>query len=133
MPVNDMPIYEYKCDACGAVLEKIQKFSDAPLVECPQCGKDTLVKLVSAPSFRLKGSGWYETDFKTGKKKNGAGTESSGYSSGEGSTGGGSEKSASGSADSAAVSTGTASEKSAVSAAGSTSGSTSGAAKAGSD
>ena len=68
-----MPIYEYRCTACGAELEKLRKISDPPLVECPECGKETLVKLVSASSFRLKGSGWYETDFKTGKKKNGAG------------------------------------------------------------
>lgn len=68
-----MPIYEYRCTSCGAELEKLQKISDPPLVECPECGKDALTKLISASSFRLKGSGWYETDFKTGKKKNGAG------------------------------------------------------------
>lgn len=74
-----MPIYEYRCNSCGAELEKLQKISDSPLVQCPECGKDTLVKLVSASSFRLKGSGWYETDFKTGKKKNGVGeTDTSG-------------------------------------------------------
>ena len=67
-----MPIYENRCASCGAELEKLQKISDPPLLECPECGKDALVKLVSASSFRLKGSGWYETDFKTGKKKNGA-------------------------------------------------------------
>jgi putative FmdB family regulatory protein len=71
-----MPIYEYRCASCGAELEKLRKISDPPLVECPECGKDTLVKLVSASSFRLKGSGWYETDFKTGKKKNGLAEES---------------------------------------------------------
>jgi len=68
-----MPIYEYRCESCGAELEKLQKISDPPLSECPHCGKHALAKLVSASSFRLKGSGWYETDFKTGKKKNGAG------------------------------------------------------------
>lgn len=62
-----MPIYEYQCESCGETLEKIQKFSDAPLTDCPACGKSTLKKLVSASSFRLKGSGWYETDFKTKK------------------------------------------------------------------
>lgn len=67
-----MPIYEYRCSACGTELEKLQKISDPPMVECPECGKPALVKLVSASSFRLKGSGWYETDFKTGNKKNGA-------------------------------------------------------------
>src|SRR5215218_8939012 len=75
-----MPIYEYRCTSCRAELEKLQKINDAPLVECPECGKDTLVKLISASSFRLKGSGWYETDFKTGKKKNGAADESAGTS-----------------------------------------------------
>jgi putative FmdB family regulatory protein len=76
-----VPIYEYRCASCGAELEKLQKISDPPLLECPECGKDSLVKLVSASSFRLKGSGWYETDFKTGKKKNGAG-DASGESAG---------------------------------------------------
>lgn len=68
-----MPIYEYRCQSCGAELEKLQKISDPVLVECPECGNDSLVKLVSAASFRLKGGGWYESDFKTGKKKNGVG------------------------------------------------------------
>lgn len=65
-----MPIYEYQCQACGHRLEKIQKMSDDPLKDCPECGKASLTKLVSAPAFRLKGDGWYETDFKTGAKKN---------------------------------------------------------------
>ena len=65
-----MPIYEYKCYACGTTLETLQKISDPPLIECPECGKPALKKLVSASAFRLKGSGWYETDFKTGNKKN---------------------------------------------------------------
>jgi putative FmdB family regulatory protein len=59
-----MPIYEYKCSACSHELESLQKFSDAPLVKCPACGKDTLTKLVSAAGFQLKGSGWYQTDFR---------------------------------------------------------------------
>jgi putative FmdB family regulatory protein len=59
-----MPIYEYKCSACGHELESLQKFVDAPLVTCPACGKDALTKLVSAAGFQLKGSGWYQTDFK---------------------------------------------------------------------
>jgi putative FmdB family regulatory protein len=67
-----MPIYEYQCEACGAAHEKLQKISDPLLRDCPACNKPALVKRVSASSFRLKGSGWYETDFKTGKKKNGA-------------------------------------------------------------
>lgn len=65
-----MPIYEYKCSHCGHQLEVIQKISDDPLLLCPNCDKNGLKKQVTAPSFRLKGSGWYETDFKTGKKKN---------------------------------------------------------------
>jgi putative FmdB family regulatory protein len=59
-----MPFYEYQCQACGAQVEVLQKISDAPLKKCPECAKAKLVKLVSAPVFRLKGSGWYETDFK---------------------------------------------------------------------
>jgi putative FmdB family regulatory protein len=65
-----MPIYEYRCGACGHELEALQKMSDAPLTECPECGQSTLKKVLSAAGFRLKGSGWYETDFKQGKKKN---------------------------------------------------------------
>jgi len=59
-----MPIYEYKCSSCSHELESLQKFSDAPLVTCPACGKDALTKLVSAAGFQLKGSGWYQTDFR---------------------------------------------------------------------
>lgn len=64
-----MPIYEYRCDACGHALEAIQKLSDAPLADCPACGKSALKKLISAAGFQLKGSGWYQTDFKGGAKK----------------------------------------------------------------
>ena len=67
---NAMPIYEYRCNACGHELEKIQRMSDAPLTECPDCGKAELRRLVSAPGFRLKGGGWYETDFKKDGKRN---------------------------------------------------------------
>ncbi len=59
-----MPIYEYRCEACGHELEAIQKISDEPLKECPACGQSGLRKLVSVAGFKLKGSGWYETDFK---------------------------------------------------------------------
>jgi putative FmdB family regulatory protein len=59
-----MPIYEYRCSACGHYLEALQKMSEGPLRKCPECGKSQLKRLVSAPQFRLKGSGWYETDFK---------------------------------------------------------------------
>jgi putative FmdB family regulatory protein len=65
-----MPIYEYECKACGHRFEAIQKISDSPLQECPQCNKPELHKLVSAAGFRLKGGGWYETDFKSSSKKN---------------------------------------------------------------
>ncbi len=65
-----MPIYEYRCEDCGHELEAIQKMSDAPLTECPSCGQPALRKLVSAAGFRLSGSGWYETDFKSGNKRN---------------------------------------------------------------
>jgi len=65
-----MPIYDYKCSECDHQFEVIQKFSDEPLKKCPECNLNTVSKMVSAPSFRLKGAGWYETDFKTGTKKN---------------------------------------------------------------
>jgi len=77
-----MPFYEYQCSACGEQTEVMQKISDKPLRKCPECGKNALVKLISAPVFRLKGSGWYETDFKSenDKKRNLAGDESTGDS-----------------------------------------------------
>lgn len=65
-----MPIYEYQCSACSHQLEKLQKISDPPLSECPACNQPSLKKLLSAAAFRLKGGGWYETDFKTGSRKN---------------------------------------------------------------
>jgi len=65
-----MPIYEYKCSKCEHQFEVIQRFSDNPVESCPECNEKPVKKLVSAPSFRLKGGGWYETDFKTGSKKN---------------------------------------------------------------
>jgi putative FmdB family regulatory protein len=64
-----MPIYEYECQKCGHTLEALQKFSEKPLRECPECGKHQLKRLVSAPMFRLAGSGWYETDFKSEKER----------------------------------------------------------------
>jgi putative FmdB family regulatory protein len=63
-----MPFYEYECQACRFYTEVMQKISDAPLTRCPSCGKRRLKKLVSAPVFRLKGGGWYETDFKSDKE-----------------------------------------------------------------
>ena len=65
-----MPIYEYECDACGERIEVMQKISERPLKQCPACTLNRLRKLVSASAFRLTGSGWYETDFKKGGKKN---------------------------------------------------------------
>jgi len=63
-----MPFYEYECQACKYYAEVMQKISDPPLLRCPSCGKQKMQKLVSAPVFRLKGSGWYETDFKSDKE-----------------------------------------------------------------
>ena len=73
-----MPIYEYQCQSCQQELEALQKISDAPLEVCPECGERALRKKVSAAAFRLKGGGWYETDFKTGGKKNLAGEDKAG-------------------------------------------------------
>ena len=60
-----MPIYEYRCAACGHQQESLQKVSDPPLTDCPKCGKPSLSKMVTAAGFQLKGSGWYATDFKS--------------------------------------------------------------------
>ena len=65
-----MPIYEYQCKSCGHELEKLQRMSDPALADCPSCNESELQRLVSAAAFRLKGSGWYETDFKKDGKKN---------------------------------------------------------------
>ncbi len=64
-----MPFYEYECQSCKFYAEVMQKISDPPLAKCPSCGKRTMRKLISAPVFRLKGSGWYETDFKSDKEE----------------------------------------------------------------
>ena len=64
-----MPIYEYRCGACGHDLEVLQKVNDTPLGRCPQCGKNRLRKQLTAAGFRLRGSGWYETDFKRQKPR----------------------------------------------------------------
>ncbi|AKH70407.1 putative regulatory protein, FmdB family [Spongiibacter sp. IMCC21906] len=94
-----MPIYEYGCESCGHDMEALQKMSDPALIDCPACQKPTLVKKISAAAFRLKGGGWYETDFKTGdKKKNLAGDgKSSGGASSD--SAGGAAKSAPSTAD----------------------------------
>ena len=65
-----MPIYEYACSSCEHRFDELQKVSEAALVHCPECNEPALRKLLSAPKFRLKGQGWYETDFKTGDKRN---------------------------------------------------------------
>lgn len=65
-----MPIYEYQCKECGHVFDALQKMSDSPLLDCPACNKPELRKLLSAPNFRLKGGGWYETDFKDKNQRN---------------------------------------------------------------
>jgi putative FmdB family regulatory protein len=65
-----MPIYEYACKSCNHTLDALQKMSDDPLQDCPACGKSALKRLISAPRFRLKGKGWYETDFKTDNQRN---------------------------------------------------------------
>lgn len=119
-----MPIYEYRCNECRHELEALQSLSDPKLTDCPECGQPALKRLVSAVGFRLKGGGWYETDFKSGNKRNVAGeggeaksngngsgegaskpaeAKGSGESKGGGSTGG-SEKKSSGSTSSATTS-----------------------------
>lgn len=65
-----MPIYEYACGNCEHTLDALQKMSEDPLTDCPECGKSQLRRLISAPRFRLKGAGWYETDFKKDNQRN---------------------------------------------------------------
>ena len=72
-----MPIYAYACKQCDHTLDALQKMSDAPLVDCPSCGEPGLKRLLSAPRFRLKGQGWYETDFKKDNQRNLAGDKES--------------------------------------------------------
>src|SRR5438270_9879377 len=85
-----MPIYEYRCGSCGHQQEFLQKVSDAPQTTCPQCGKPSLTKMLSAAGFQLKGSGWYATDFK------GGGSKPAAKPAGESKSGGGESKSAGG-------------------------------------
>ncbi len=75
-----MPIYEYQCNACGHVFDVLQKMSEDPLTYCPECGKPELRKLLSAPNFRLKGGGWYETTSTSSSGSSGS-SDSSGSSS----------------------------------------------------
>jgi putative FmdB family regulatory protein len=65
-----MPIYAYACKQCDHTLDALQKIADEPLVNCPECGESALKRLLSAPRFRLKGQGWYETDFKKDNQRN---------------------------------------------------------------
>jgi len=95
-----MPIYEYRCQSCGHELEKLQRLKEAPLVECPSCGKPELRRLISAAGFRLKGAGWYETDFKSAGKRNladGPGSQGESSSKSDGAAAGGSSTGKSGS------------------------------------
>ena len=71
-----MPIYAYVCKSCEHQLDALQKISEEPLVDCPECGEPALKRLLSAPRFRLKGSGWYETDFKKDNQRNLAASDS---------------------------------------------------------
>lgn len=86
-----MPIYEYRCGDCGHEFETIQKISEDPLTVCPACNENALVKKISAAGFRLKGGGWYETDFKSGGKRNVIGaTDGGGGGGSDGGSDGGS-------------------------------------------
>ena len=90
-----MPLYEYRCSSCGHQQEFLQKWSDAPLATCNACGKDTFQKLLTAAGFKLKGSGWYATDFKNSGAKapaaNGAKADAKEASKSEGKSDGKSE------------------------------------------
>lgn len=101
-----MPIYEYQCQACQHQMETLQKISDEPLLDCPVCHEAALKKLVSASAFRLKGGGWYETDFKTGDNKrnlsSGSGSESASGGENKGDSKPGEKKSSADSKPSAA-------------------------------
>jgi len=89
-PSVAMPIYEYVCGACGAASEINHRMSDPPAKTCPVCGKEALSKQISAAGFRLKGAGWYETDFKSANKRNlAADGGSSGASTADSGSGGG--------------------------------------------
>lgn len=76
-----MPIYAYACRDCDHTLDALQKIADEPLLDCPECGEPALKRLLSAPRFRLKGQGWYETDFKKGNQRNLHGEKEPGKSS----------------------------------------------------
>ena len=73
IPACTMPLYEYACDGCGKISEISHRLSEPSPTDCPSCGQPKLSKLISAAGFRLKGAGWYETDFKSDNKRNLAG------------------------------------------------------------
>lgn len=87
-----MPIYGYQCDNCEHTFDVLQKISDDALVDCPDCGAPKLRKQLSAPKFRLKGKGWYETDFKDKNRRNIASSDSAKSDAGAGKDGGGAAK-----------------------------------------
>ncbi|HEY1610864.1 MAG TPA: zinc ribbon domain-containing protein [Paraburkholderia sp.] len=96
-----MPIYAYRCEACGFDKDVLQKLSDAPLTQCPSCGKDTFRKQVTAAGFQLKGSGWYVTDFRGGNGNNGGGGGDKGAPATEAKSTGGEASSSEGSSTAA--------------------------------
>jgi putative FmdB family regulatory protein len=98
-----MPIYAYRCESCGFGKDVLQKMSDAPLTQCPECGADAFRKQVTAAGFQLKGSGWYVTDFRGGNSSNNASNNNQGAAKTDGKPDAGSSAS-SGSSDSAAAS-----------------------------
>ena len=87
-----MPIYGYVCQSCGYTLDALQKIADDPLTDCPKCGESALKRQLSAPRFRLKGGGWYETDFKTNNQRNLAGDKEAASGDGKGDGKGGGDK-----------------------------------------
>ena len=96
-----MPIYAYRCEACGHAKDVLQKISDAPLTTCPACGAEAFAKQVTAAGFQLKGSGWYVTDFRGGSgAKAGSDAAKPAESGAKAPEGGGTDKSGGGSADS---------------------------------
>lgn len=102
-----MPIYAYRCAACGAEKDVLQKFSDAPLTACPVCEAESFHRVLTAPAFQLKGTGWYVTDFRDGNKPKQAAAGSTDSASdgekagaGDGKTGAGGEKTGAGATDS---------------------------------
>jgi putative FmdB family regulatory protein len=109
-PFADMPIYAYRCAACGFEKDVLQKISDAPLTDCPECGKAEFAKRLTAPAFQLKGSGWYVTDFrdngKGGAKDGKSGESASKSDGGESKSAGGDAAAAKPAGDSASSGSG---------------------------